>query len=89
MHCGSTDYYRSYIEADKNRINQMISNLLSNAIKFTDEGTVSITVVPNTNEIVVSITDTGPGIDSEILPRLFTKFAKKEATNLIECDYIK
>src|SRR5215831_4095934 len=69
-----------FIEADKNRINQVISNLLSNAIKFTDEGTVSITAVPNTNEIVVSITDTGPGIDSEILPRLFTKFATKSRT---------
>jgi len=69
-----------FIEADKNRINQVISNLLSNAIKFTDEGTVSITAVPNTNEIVVSITDTGPGIDSEILPRLFTKFATKSST---------
>ena len=69
-----------FIEADKNRINQVISNLLSNAIKFTDEGTVSITAVPNINEIVVSITDTGSGIDSEILPRLFTKFATKSRT---------
>jgi K+-sensing histidine kinase KdpD len=33
----------------------VISNLLSNAIKFTDEGTVSITAVPNNDEIVVSI----------------------------------
>jgi signal transduction histidine kinase len=55
----------------------VISNLLSNAIKFTDEGTVSISAVPNTNQIVMSITDTGSGIDSEILPRLFTKFATK------------
>jgi len=69
-----------FIEADKNRINQVITNLLSNAIKFTGEGIVSVTVVPNTNEIVVSITDTGTGIDSEILPRLFTKFATKSKT---------
>ncbi|MFY9797009.1 MAG: HAMP domain-containing sensor histidine kinase [Candidatus Nitrosopolaris sp.] len=71
-----------FIEADKARISQVISNLLSNAIKFTNEGTVNITAaaVPNTNEIVVSITDTGPGIDSEILPRLFTKFATKSRT---------
>jgi two-component system sensor histidine kinase VicK len=69
-----------FIEADKNRINQVISNLLSNAIKFTDEGTVSISAVPNTNQIVVSITDTGSGIDSEILSRLFTKFATKSRT---------
>jgi len=58
----------------------VISNLLSNAIKFTDEGTVSISAVPNTNQIVVSITDAGCGIDSEILPRLFTKFATKSRT---------
>ena len=69
-----------FIEADKNRINQVISNLLSNAIKFTDEGTVSIAALQNTDEIVVSITDTGTGIDSEILPRLFTKFATKSKT---------
>jgi two-component system sensor histidine kinase VicK len=70
-----------FIEADKGRINQVISNFLSNAIKFTNEGTITATVVvSNINEIVVSITDTGTGIDSEILPRLFTKFATKSTT---------
>jgi K+-sensing histidine kinase KdpD len=69
-----------FIEADKGRINQVISNLVSNALKFTEEGTISITAVPNINEIVVNITDTGPGIESEILPRLFTKFATKSRT---------
>jgi len=75
------------IEADKSRINQVISNLVSNAIKFTNKGTVSVSValVPNTNEpnknkVLVSISDTGPGIDSEILPRLFMKFATKSST---------
>ena len=71
---------RIFIEADKGRINQVISNLLSNAIKFTKEGTVTVAAVSNNNEIVVSITDTGPGIDSQILPRLFTKFATKSTT---------
>jgi two-component system, OmpR family, sensor histidine kinase VicK len=63
-----------FIEADKSRINQVISNLLSNAIKFTKEGTITAAVVPNSNEIVVSVNDTGSGIDSEILPKLFTRF---------------
>jgi two-component system sensor histidine kinase VicK len=68
-----------FIEADKDRINQVISNLLSNAIKFTNKGTISITAtaVPNNSEIVVNVSDTGVGIDSEMLPRLFTKFATK------------
>ncbi len=66
------------IDADKSRINQVISNLLTNAIKFTKKGTITATVVPNNNEIIVSIIDTGSGIDSEILPKLFTKFAKSK-----------
>ena len=76
------------IEADKERITQVISNLLSNAIKFTEEGSISINVArkrrnedgknnSQEEEVVVSVEDTGTGIDSEILPRLFTKFATK------------
>jgi signal transduction histidine kinase len=65
------------IEADKGRINQVISNLLNNAIKFTNEGTITAAAVPKNDEIVVSVSDTGSGIDSEILPKLFTKFATK------------
>ena len=71
-----------FIKADKGRINQVISNLLSNAIKFTKVGSITVAAVPNDNEIVVSITDTGPGIDSQILPRLFTKFVTKSGTGL-------
>jgi two-component system, OmpR family, sensor histidine kinase VicK len=58
----------------KSRINQVISNLLNNAIKFTKEGTITAAIVPNNNEIIVSINDTGSGIDSEVLPKLFTRF---------------
>ncbi|MRN68933.1 MAG: hypothetical protein FIO04_04460, partial [Nitrosopumilales archaeon] len=68
-----------FIEADKGRINQVISNLLSNAIKFTKEGSINLAVEKkdNNQEILVSIQDTGTGIHPEILPRLFTKFATK------------
>jgi signal transduction histidine kinase len=68
------------VEADKDRINQVISNLLSNAIKFTDEGKVSISATKFDDEIVVSVKDTGSGIDSKILPKLFTKFATNSVT---------
>jgi signal transduction histidine kinase len=69
-----------FIEADKGRINQVISNFVSNALKFTNEGTITAGSVPNNNEIIVNIIDTGPGIDPEILPILFTKFATKSTT---------
>jgi two-component system sensor histidine kinase VicK len=68
-----------FIDADKGRINQVISNLLGNAIKFTKGGSITLAVEKkyNNREILVSIQDTGSGIHPEILPRLFTKFASK------------
>jgi signal transduction histidine kinase len=70
-----------FVEADKERITQVISNLLGNAIKFTKEGSISITEQMNDNkEVVVNVHDTGSGIDPEIMPRLFTKFATKSDT---------
>ena len=68
------------VEADKSRINQVVLNILSNAIKFTDQGKVSIMATANEGKAVVVIKDTGSGIDAEILPRLFTKFATKSAS---------
>jgi signal transduction histidine kinase len=73
-----------FVHADKERITQVISNLLDNAIKFTgrDDGPIVITIETrekeeNQEEAVVTIKDNGPGIDPEILPKLFSKFASK------------
>jgi signal transduction histidine kinase len=64
------------VNADKGRLNQVFSNLLDNALKFTKEGNIIIaTKKQNDDEVIVSIKDSGTGIDPEILPRLFTKFA--------------
>ena len=72
------------VEADRNRLNQVIYNLLSNAIKFTEKegGIVSVRMEKkkgndNDNEVIVSVKDSGPGISSEMFPRLFEKFASK------------
>ena len=67
---------------DKSRISQAISNLLGNAIKFTEEkGDILISVERNKeadkNVVIVSVNDTGTGVDPEMVPRLFTKFASK------------
>jgi signal transduction histidine kinase len=78
-----------FIEADRTRITQVISNLLSNAVKFTEakvnkeegkvRGIINIDAekVDDSRQAIVSIKDTGTGIDPEILPRLFEKFATK------------
>lgn len=69
--------------ADKVRIYQVVNNLLTNAVKFTQEGTVITTIEKehdkeeNKEFAVVRIKDTGHGIHSDILPRLFQKFASK------------
>jgi signal transduction histidine kinase len=68
------------VEADKNRLTQVISNLLSNAIKFTKKGTIRVTEEVKDSKAFISIKDTGQGIDTEIFPRLFLKFAAKSET---------
>jgi len=72
------------IKADKGRISQVISNLLNNAIEFTVEGTIHVNIEKdkisnndNNKTIIVSVKDSGQGIDQSILPKLFTKFASK------------
>ncbi len=66
------------VRGDRSRLFEVLSNLISNAIKFTDEGTVTITAQRNSqNQVVITVKDTGKGIDPEIMPRLFGKFATK------------
>jgi two-component system, OmpR family, sensor histidine kinase VicK len=58
----------------------VVDNLLSNAIKFTKEGTIVTTVKEEEDQqrkLVVNVKDSGDGIDPDILPKLFSKFATK------------
>jgi two-component system, OmpR family, sensor histidine kinase VicK len=73
-----------WVIADKNRIIQVISNLLDNAIKFTKAGRILVQLrkrkgkkIADSNQVIVSVKDEGPGIDPSITPRLFTKFTSK------------
>jgi two-component system sensor histidine kinase VicK len=83
----------TFVEADRIRLSRVFDNILSNAIKFTKEGSITIAIQRNEKyggeddhnnnkdyEVIVSIKDTGTGIDPEIMPRLFTKFATKSVT---------
>jgi signal transduction histidine kinase len=74
------------VEADRDRIIQVLSNLLDNAIKFTNQGEISINLFERIDDnkgeqtgkvVIVSVTDTGSGINSEIFNRLFTKFTSR------------
>jgi signal transduction histidine kinase len=75
-----------FLEADKLRLSRVISNLLNNAIHFTKNGNITITTketktndndntkLEQKEQVLVSIKDTGPGIPSILLQKLFSKF---------------
>jgi len=65
------------IFADRYRITQVISNIINNAIKFTEQGSISIEGTMGNSELTIKITDTGKGIDKEIVNRLFDKFVSR------------
>ena len=66
-----------YIEGDRDRLTRVIYNLLTNALKATDQGKILVSAQERNEDgqVIVSVKDTGHGINPEIKPRLFTKFA--------------
>jgi signal transduction histidine kinase len=80
--------YALFVEADKERIGGVISNLLNNAIKFTKQGEIFVSTEKKDNNnsnnpyALVTVKDTGEGIDPEILPKIFSKFITKSFEGL-------
>jgi signal transduction histidine kinase len=66
-----------FVHADMERITQVISNLINNSLKFTKSGKISVTSEKKDGHAIVSVKDTGTGIEPEIMPKLFSKFASK------------
>ena len=65
------------IKADKTRIAQVLTNLLDNSINSSQEGVISVkkTIDHDANTMTLSVVDSGSGINPDINPRLFSKFA--------------
>jgi len=64
----------AHARIDRQRVELALRNLLDNALKYTDEGSVLVSVETTPAGTRVSVTDTGRGIESEHLPRLFERF---------------
>lgn len=63
------------VEVDPDRIAQVGANLVDNALRFTRRGgTVNVSLRPAAGSVVLAVTDSGPGIDSEDLSRVFDRF---------------
>ena len=72
----------SIVYHDRTRIRQVIVNLLSNAIKFTDTGKVDVTINEISSErLIISVRDTGIGIEPEKLKHIFEPFRQGNQTN--------
>ena len=69
------------VEGDRDRLHQIAVNLLTNALKFTPRGgTVTLTVAPMDRLAKLEVSDTGPGIPGDELPRVFDRFWRSPRT---------
>ena len=69
------------VEADKNRIEQVITNLVSNSINYgSEKGTTEISFESNVEKIIVKVNDNGEGISEENMPRLFQRFFRVDVS---------
>jgi PAS domain S-box-containing protein len=65
------------VHADRARLVQIVVNLLNNAAKYSDPGSrVWVTVRTNHGHVTVSVKDEGPGLDADLLPRVFQPFTR-------------
>ena len=76
---------RTNVLGDPLRVRQIVANLLSNAVKFTDRGSVlvELDVSPSTDgrvNVVIQVSDTGPGIPADKLPAIFEKFTQADGS---------
>jgi len=62
------------VMADANKIEEVVSNLIGNAVKYSERGYIEISIRSQGDFVITSITDTGKGIPSEAIGKLFTKF---------------
>ena len=62
------------VNADRNKIKQIIGNIIDNAIKYTAHGNINISTFKQQNKIKIAIKDSGIGIDPKDMDKLFDKF---------------
>ena len=67
---------RLTLKTDNRRLLQCIFNLIGNAIKYTEKGIIKITAKTTGNRVDISVIDTGIGIKTEDLPKLFSPFVR-------------
>lgn len=64
------------LSVDGAKIREVISNVIDNAIKYTEKGGISVTAKADATKVIITVEDTGVGIDPDDLPHLFKKFER-------------
>jgi two-component system sensor histidine kinase BaeS len=67
------------VMADERRLSQVLRNLLTNATRHTSEGSVTVSLARETDEVVVRVFDTGEGIPETDLPHIFERFYRADS----------
>lgn len=73
-----------YINADPERLREVIVNLFENALKYTKQGSIIFDIKATNSEVIISIADTGIGISKTEIPHLFQKFYRIDSTDTRE-----
>jgi len=67
------------VKFDPEKLKEAISNVVSNSLKYTIEGGVTLSLTESTDMIILTIRDTGVGIDADDIPKIFQKFFRAKA----------
>jgi len=73
-----------FVVADPVRLRQALLNLLTNAVRFTERGSITVRTAQQDGKLLVSVQDTGPGIEAKELPKLFREFRQVHLTQTRE-----
>lgn len=68
------------VDADENRVQQILYNLVSNAIKFTEQGTIEVSAAPVNDMLEIHVIDTGIGIPPDKIDRIFESFEQADGS---------
>jgi CheY-like chemotaxis protein len=74
------DHLPRHFIGDAGRVRQIVTNLVGNAIKFTHDGHVSVAVAHSSENVCISVADTGIGIPQEKIHQLFQKFSQADTS---------